>query len=292
MVVTRQAESWTMSSLLLWGTERLTERGFDEARLHVEMLVSHALDLSRTKIYTNPGRFITREEWGKFRQVFNRRLDHEPLQYLVGETHFMSLPLWIDERVMIPRPETELLVEKTLEVMKDLPTATPKILDIGTGSGNIPIALAHFFPGARITSIDISQDALDVAQRNIERHGIRSVSLHRADIFADILPGAAFDIVVSNPPYVSLEEFQDLQPEVRNFEPRCAITDDSDGLRIITRIIDVAAHHLVHGGFLLLETAHDQEKKVCALLGERGFSRVEVSKDYSGIPRIVKAHRS
>ena len=285
-------QQWTVLSLLEWSANHLLEQGFDEARLHVELLLAHVLNYSRLQLYTNFDRPLTPEELYRFKELFKRRLTHEPLQYILGETEFMGLPLFVDSNVLIPRPETELLVEKVLEVIKTTAKADVTVLDIGTGSGNICVAIAKFMPDANVTSMDVSAEAIRLAARNVERNDVARVSLLHQSVFEDFLAGMKFDVIVSNPPYISIEEFGTLQPEVRDFEPRLATTDETDGLKFIRRIANVAAQKLAPLGFLLMEIAHNQSTASQQIVEESGLTGIEVFADYAGHPRIILARKS
>ncbi|MER3523761.1 MAG: peptide chain release factor N(5)-glutamine methyltransferase [Ignavibacteria bacterium] len=282
---------WTVLSLLQWGAEYLTERGFDEARLHTELLLAHALRCSRLELYTNFDRPMTEEELAQFKVLFKRRLTHEPLQYILGETEFMGIRLAVDRRVLIPRPETEQLVEHVLSVIKGNGTPDLRLLEIGTGSGNIAIALAKFAPSLCITAVDVSEEALRLAKDNAEATAVRSIEFVHADIFDDILPGRMFDVIVSNPPYISLEEFHSLQPEVRDFEPRLATTDEADGLRFIRRIALFAAERLVPEGWLFMEISYNQAPLVQHIVEHAGLRYGGVVNDFAGHPRILSARK-
>lgn len=281
--------SWTVLSLLQWATEHLKQKGIDEARLTVELLLAHTLNLTRFALYTNFDRPMSPDELAAFKSLFKRRLTHEPLQYILGETEFMGLKLSIDRRALIPRPETEILVEEALKVARGMTGDKIRILDIGTGSGNIPVALAHFLPHAAITSVDVSAGALELAAGNIRRHNLTNVTLRHSDIFADSFTGQSFNMVVSNPPYVSVAEFQMLQPEVKNFEPGIATTDGADGLTFIRHIGALAKEMLLPGGMLLMEIAFNQAPLTEAILKSSGYNSVTFVQDYAGIQRIVKA---
>ncbi len=284
--------SWTVLSLLDWSARYLKERGYDEARLNVELLLSHVLSLKRIELYLNFDRPLTRDELARFKLFFQRRLRHEPLQYITGEAEFMGLKLFVDRSVLIPRPETELLVEKVLETIRASEQERIEVLDIGTGSGNISIALSHFAPNTHVTAIDVSADALRTAAVNVSRHGLSSVTLKEADIFSDFLPGERFDIIVSNPPYISEMEFQSLEPEIREFEPRVATCDSSDGYRFIRRICEIVDVKLCDGGTLFMEIAYDQSGATRSIVEASGLSDVELFNDYAGIPRVLRAtHR-
>jgi release factor glutamine methyltransferase len=274
-----------------WSSGYLARRGFDEARLHVELMLAQVLGLKRLDLYLQFDRPLTAEERGAFRVLFERRLKHEPLQYILGRTEFMGIPLAVDSSVLIPRPETELLVECALDVLKEQPSRPAEILEIGAGSGNIAVALASFVPGASIVSIDASANALRVAAANVARHRLENVTLVEADVFADFLPDRAFDMVISNPPYVSREEFESLQPEIREHEPVGAVTDGGNGLRVISRIAEIAPRLLRPGGTLLIEIGFGQSAEVGALFAAAGFEGIEIIPDFARVPRVVRGRK-
>ncbi len=288
----RPRNRWTVLSLIDWSTQHLSQQGFDEARLHVEILLAYTLNFSRLQLYTHFDKPLAPDELSRFKELFKRRLAHEPLQYIIGETEFMGLPLFVDSRVLIPRPETEQLVERVLDAIKSLNKEKVAVLDIGTGSGNIPIAVAKFAPKANITAMDVSADALAVAKENASRNGIGNINFVRADIFSDTLPPKTFDVIVSNPPYIALKEFLSLLPEVRDFEPRIATTDEGDGLKFIRRIAYVAVQQLNDGGFLLIEIAYNQSEQAAHILQQAGLRDVEVFQDFAGHPRILSARKA
>lgn len=280
-------ERATIRSLAAWGAAALTSAGFDEARLHAELLLGHALKLNRSDLEIHGDRLIDRDGMKRFHSLLSRRLRSEPLQYIVGETAFMGLEISVDPRVLIPRPETELLAEKTLEVISRSAYPAVRILDIGTGSGCVAIALAHRLPHSQVTGLDVSAEALQVAARNVERHGLRNVTLIEGDIFEHVLPDRTFEIIVANPPYIPAEDFPNLQPEVRDFEPRIATTDDQDGLRFARRIAAVASRRLTGGGALLMEIGYGQAESAAKIFRGEGLSDITVWDDYAKIPRVV-----
>ncbi len=283
--------TWTVLLLLDWATGYLAARGFEEARLNVELLLAHVLSRSRLDLYLQLDRPLTAPELAIFKTVFQRRLSHEPVQYITGETEFMGLSFYVDRNVLIPRPETEQLVERTLETVRDMELSTASILDIGTGSGNIAVALGHFLRRADIVAIDISAEALTTAERNVSRNHIGNVRLMQLDMFDEFPPNLKFDVIVSNPPYVSLKEFAALQAEVREYEPRIATTDGADGLRFINHIAKFGKGLLNPGGALLVEIGYGQSEGVLEIFFKEGYVGVEVLQDYAGIPRIARGWR-
>lgn len=292
MQATAQAtKTWTILALIEWGTEYLNERGFEDSRLNVELLLSHILHFERIALYTKFDRPLSAAELSEFKSAFQRRLKHEPLQYIIGETEFMGLPLYVSPSVFIPRPETEELVEHALEWIRARSSDRIDVLDIGTGSGNIPIALDRFSPVISITSIDISAEALEVAARNIERHKCSRILLERGDVFNNMFPGRLFDVIIANPPYISLADFVSLPPEIKGFEPAVATTDNADGLKFIARICELAASKLHEKGALFMEIAHDQGAAAKRIAAEANLDDISIFKDLSGNERILCAQQ-
>jgi release factor glutamine methyltransferase len=285
------AQQWTVLSLLQWGSDYLKAKGFDEPRLTVDLLLAHVLSLPRLNLYLQFDRPLTADERARFKALFKRRLAREPLQYIIGETDFMGLRVRVTPDVLVPRPETELLAECAIEELKRRGDAGQEVLEIGTGSGNLALAIARFVPSAHILSIDVSAAALAVAGENLRMHGIQTVDLDEMDVFSDRVLGRTFNLIVSNPPYVSLAEYAELQPEVRDFEPRLATTDEADGLRVIRRIVELAGLLLNPGGCLMMEVAYDQSRPVTGLLEMGGLKEIQWHDDHAGIPRVVCARR-
>ena len=285
------SESWTVLGLLERGSEVLLARGFEEAHLHAELLLTYALGISTHQLLAHPERAIRAGEADAFWRLLARRLTHEPLQYIVGETEFMGIPILVDRRVLIPRPETEILVEQAANWLGSRGRSSLRVLDVGTGSGCIAIALARSSPQSDIVGLDISSDALAVAGLNVARQQITSVRLVCGDIFADPLPGEMFDCIVANPPYVTAADYEQLQPEVRDFEPRIATTDGADGLRFARRIAGFAADRLGGGGSLFMEIGFGLRRQVSQIVRDAGLSDISVFPDLGGIDRVVSAKR-
>jgi release factor glutamine methyltransferase len=284
--------NWTVLPLLEWTERYLRERSFDESRLNAELLLAHALRLPRLGLYLQFDKPLAAPELAFFKELLLRRMTHEPVQYILGETEFMGLPFEVTPAVLIPRPETEELVEEAVRWLKSSGRAEGSILEIGTGSGNIAVALGKFLPGARVTSMEKSGDALDVARRNCVRHGMGNVEFLQVDVFSAELDGEfngrVFDAVVSNPPYVPRAEFDLLDPEVRDFEPRLATTDGADGFRFIRRIAGLTSGLLRPGGGMFLEIGYGQADAAETIAREAGLIGVGVQKDFAGIDRILR----
>jgi len=223
----------------------------------------------------------------EFRALIQRRLAGEPIQYITGETEFYGLPFRVTRDVLIPRPETEHLVEKVLELATHF--FAPRILDVGTGSGCIAVSLAHGIPHAHITAIDLSASALAIARENAKINGVE-VRFIKGDLLVPVA-GERFEIVVSNPPYVASADRDTLSVEVRDFEPALALFAGEDGLEVYRRLIPAAFNALVPGGFVVLEIGYGQEQEIRALLSANGFAETEFIPDLQGIPRVVCARR-
>lgn len=248
--------------------------------LEARILLSHALQLSRVQLITQSERTLTEQECAAVATLFNRRLQGEPVAYILGEREFFGLPLHASPDVLIPRPETELLVELALDRLPD----KARVLDMGTGSGAIAIAISHTRADAIVTALDASEAALAVARRNAERHHA-AVRLVHSDWYS-ALGGEQFDMIVSNPPYIEAGDPHLSQGDLR-FEPVDALTDHGDGLTAIRTIVAGTASHLVSGGWLLMEHGYNQAAKVRELLIRQGFHDVQSWQDLAGIERVT-----
>jgi release factor glutamine methyltransferase len=297
MITTTGKRTWTILEILGATADYLKEKGIDDARLNAELLLAHVLNCRRIDLYANFDKPVSESEREQYKSLLRRRTAREPLQYILGETEFMGLRFFVDRRVLIPRPETEVLVEKTIEVCRQFPEGTERIsiLDIGTGSGNIAVSLAKFVGNGHVTAIDVSAEALEVAQKNGELHKLSSrIEWKTVDVLSDAVFGIgdAFDIVVSNPPYGSQEDLKTLQPEIIEHEPKIAIFDGGDGLRFLKRISEVGNRLLRRGGCLLFEVGFDQSVEIKEIMARYGYEGIEVFKDLAGIDRVVKGSRS
>ena len=282
-------KKWRVIDLIQWTTQFFEKKRIPDARLNAERLLSRVLGLNRVQLYLQFENILTQDQLDSFRESVKRRINNEPLQYILGETEFMSLPFKLSPSVLIPRPDTEILVEQVLEnTPKNMETA---ILDIGTGSGNIAISLAHYLPKSRIVAVDISQEAIDVARENAELNRVNNrIRFIREDVFNSSFSmklGDHFDRIVSNPPYISETEFYTLPEEVRNFEPHIALRDGADGLTFHRRISQVAVKMLIPGGKIFLEVGQGQWKEVQGILEHDGFQNIYVTKDFAGIDRVL-----
>jgi release factor glutamine methyltransferase len=270
----------TLAEVLRRSTEFLERKGIDSPRLDAERLLSRALGLTRIELYTHFDRPLSEGELTAARSLVERRGTREPLAYVLGEWGFRHLVLKTDARALVPRPETEVLVERALELLDG--AVEPGVLDVGTGTGAIALALAQERPGTRVTALDVSFDALALARENMERVGL-VVELIQGDL-RDGLPGGPYDLIASNPPYVEPDELDGLQPEVREFEPRLALV--GDGLpELVARGARAA---LVPGGALLMEIHADHAERCLALLDGLGFVETRLTPDLTGRDRLVE----
>ena len=276
-----------VSSELKRLTASLKAAGHEEAVAEAETLLAHALSCRRLEVYLHGERKLTPAQAAGLAAQVQRLIAGEPLQYVLGVVEFCGRPFQCDPRALIPRPETELLVEKALEFSKIWKQPTPRICDLGTGTGCIAITLALERPHSRIFAVDISAAALALAHANAERHGVADrIEFREADLLA---PFAAhsLDLIISNPPYVSTAEWMELAPPIRDHEPRCALDGGPEGLDVIQKLISQAAEKLLPNGFLALEIGEDQGRRVADLLRINGFMNVAVHKDFAGWDRVV-----
>jgi len=262
--------------------------------MNAEVLLMFILGIDRAYLYAHPERELTPEEQARYEEALQERATGKPAQYITGHQEFWGLDLIVTPAVLIPRPETEHVVEMVQELAREFPFTT--VVDVGTGSGCIALALAKEFPQAQITATDISSEALEVARANAARQGLdRRVHFLQADLFRAIGEDAAscvstdVDLVVSNPPYVSEEERDKVQREVRKFEPRIAVFGGERGFDIYRRLIPEAERALRPGGWLVMEIGFTQEAEIRRLLA--GWAEVRVKSDLQGIPRVVAARK-
>jgi release factor glutamine methyltransferase len=262
---------------------KLGESEVPSPRVDAEQLVAHVLGISRSELYV-ADEALTEDQLDRLRSVQERRQQREPLAYVLGEWGFRRLTLEVDRRVLIPRPETEMLVERCLERMRHVPE--PRVLDLGVGSGAIALAIADEHPGARVLAVDRSADALAVAHANLARTLVDGrVELRRGDLLAGV--SGPFDLLVANPPYVSPEEYETLEPEIRLYEPREALV----GVGVGAEIAGAAPDVLAPGGWLLLECGDGQAGNLAAELQALGYQEVAKTPDLAGRERIVEARR-
>ncbi|MEW6328125.1 MAG: peptide chain release factor N(5)-glutamine methyltransferase [Thermodesulfobacteriota bacterium] len=286
----------TIGSILRRTQEILTAAGVPEPEADAQVLMAHVLGVDRLNLFLNMDRVLSPAEEKALAGLIRERTKRKPLQHILGEQEFWSLSFRVTPEVLIPRPETEILVEAVLNTVKKqgIPPDDLTILDLCTGSGILAIVLARELPGADIYAVDISKETLSVAQENARRHKVSdSITFLRGDLFAPLAgQGVSFDLIVSNPPYISGEMFPELLPEVRDYEPRLALDGGPDGLDVIRKIIIQSAAHLKLGGWLFLEIGDGQGARVLKEFERRkAFGNVSIIRDYCGINRVIRAQR-
>ncbi|MBE0598629.1 MAG: peptide chain release factor N(5)-glutamine methyltransferase [Desulfuromonadales bacterium] len=276
------AESWTVLKVLQWTEGYFREREIAEPRLDAQVLLADQLGLDRVGLYVNFERPLSPQELAEFRQRVGRRVRHEPVQYILGRSEFWSLTLRVTPAVLIPRADTEVLVE---EALARAPAAA-NLLDVGTGSGAIAIALAHELPAATVLAVDLSLEALAVAATNAQLNQVADrIVFQRGDLTE--LPAGPFDLIVSNPPYIPVGEIAALMPEVRDFEPHLALDGGADGLASVRHLARQAPSRLRPGGWLLVEIGVGQAEAAKELFLHAALAEVFARDDYAGIPRVV-----
>ncbi len=285
-------DAWTVGRLLAWTTEWLGTKGSESPRLEAEVLLAHVRGCQRIMLYTAFDEVVTDETRSRFRDLVRRRGAGEPVAYLVGSREFFSLDFVVTPAVLIPRPETEALVSRVLDLCRNASAA--RVVDVGTGSGAIAVTLAKHLPRATIVASDAAASALDVARRNAERHGVADrITFVQADLLGDAALAGPWDVIVSNPPYVREAEFAALHPDVRDHEPRGALVAGPRGVELIERLAAEARSRLAPGGWLIVEAgplvAHEVEGIFAATPDlEPGV----VIADMAGLPRLFQARRA
>lgn len=281
---------WTIKRLLDWTTDFFRDNKADHPRLEAEILLAEALGCERIQLYTRFDEEPDESTRGRFRDWVSRHAKGEPVAYLVGHREFFSLKFLVNSSVLIPRPETEHVVSEALDYLRKR-TQPSQVVDVGTGSGNIIVAIAKHAPAALLTATDISAAALDVARSNAELHKVQSrIQFIETDLLEGVSQPAMFDLIVSNPPYIGTSEKGTVQPSVANFEPHTALFSGPDGCETIERLIDVAAKRLVAGGRLIFELSPIIAARCHKIATDQGsFTDIKLVKDYSGHQRVLVA---
>ncbi len=286
-------DTWTIQKLLKWVTQYLTNKGIESPRLSAELLLSHVLGLKRIELYTQFSQSVTAEQLGVLRDLVKRAGQFEPVAYLTGKTEFYSLELNITRDCMIPRPETELLVQRAIEFLR-MRFGNQAVCDLCAGSGCIAVAIAKNFADACVFATDISDKALAVAAENVRKHQLAErITLLCGDLFDPLIQQLdvnQFDLIVCNPPYVSSAEYDNLDKNVKDYEPRLALHAGDDGLDIYRRLIERIDQFLKPDAALMLEIGYAQGPAVKKLLEEtNAFGEIKIEKDYHNNDRIVTA---
>ncbi|MEO7034395.1 MAG: peptide chain release factor N(5)-glutamine methyltransferase [Polyangiaceae bacterium] len=285
------SDPWSIKRVLAWATDDFKRRGNKTARLDAELLLGEALGFDRIKLIVQAERPLAEGELSRYRELIKRRRVGEPIAYILGRREFFALPMVVDRRVLIPRPDTEVLVESALSG-----TLTQhlygRMLDLCTGSGCVAIAFAKARPTWRVTAVDVSSDAASVARENVRRAGVvHNLAVLEGDLFAPLPEGACFELITANPPYIPSADIAGLDADVRDFEPRLALDGGADGLAVTRRIIAESPRYLSPGGLLAMEGGFDQAPRVAELLAAAGYTHITRAKDLAGIERVVTGRR-
>jgi release factor glutamine methyltransferase len=277
---------WTIETVLRWATDDFRSRGIESPRLDAELLLGKALSSTRIELIMDAKRTLEAPELGAFRELVKRRRAREPVAYILGAREFYGRTFRVDRRVLVPRPDTETLVDVGLDRSRAL-SMSMRALDLCTGSGCVAITLARERPTSLVFATDLSEDALAVAKENAMRLGAYNVAFRAGDLFDAVDAALRFDLVTANPPYIAEEELPSLEPEVREHEPRLALVASDGGLALVKRIVEKAAGHLVPGGVLAIEVGFGMAPAAVTLLAGAGFVDVDVRRDYGRVERVV-----
>lgn len=290
----RDGEVWTVLRLMRWSGEYLESKGIERGRLDAEHLLAHALGAKRLDLYLQYDRPLDREELDRFRPLLKRRSEREPLQYILGHAAFRHLDLRVDRRVLIPRPETEVLVDEVLAWAAAQGRGALSALDVGTGSGAIALSLLVEGPFPAVVATDTSAEALALAVENARTLGLEGrIELREGALFDALRPGETFDVIASNPPYVAETEVATLEPEVGVWEPAQALCAGPDGMTVIRALVGAAGEHLAPRGLLALEVGATQAGlAVAEIEAAGGYEDVRVRRDLAGRERVVLARRA
>ncbi|MCH7722301.1 MAG: peptide chain release factor N(5)-glutamine methyltransferase [Bacteroidetes bacterium] len=282
----------TILGVITKSTEYLDRKGIESPRANAEILLANILNCKRLELYLMYDKPLRDSELNSYREYLKRRSNYEPIQYITGSVEFYTLELKVTPAVLIPRPETEILVEVIIDSVKKEDELF--ILDFGSGCGNISIALAENLPNVHVTGIDISKDAIMIANENLEKYQLNGrVNFVNGDILKfNVNDFLNYDIIVSNPPYVSQNDYLNVQKEIKNFEPKIAVTDFSDGYKYFVKIITLASEILKSGGKLFFEMGEGQSKKINELLVKNNYKKIYVFKDYQKIDRVISGVKS
>jgi release factor glutamine methyltransferase len=284
---------WRIKDLLEWTTRYFLDKGISESRLEAEILLAHVLKKDRVYLYTNYEAPVNSDERKVYKEYIKRRVNSEPIAYITGHKEFMSLDFEVSPKVLIPRPDTELLVESAIKKARDMNSV--HIVDVGTGSGAIAVSLAYYINQAEIYATDISPSALEIARRNANRHNV-DINFRESNLLETFLvsnreeAGLSFDIIVANLPYIAETEKATLDPQVRDYEPHLALFAGEDGLDLYRQLIPQTRMLLREGAILLLEIDPHQTGFILPIL--QGFSDISILKDAAGRDRVVQARRS
>jgi release factor glutamine methyltransferase len=282
---------WTVRDIIQWGKEFFTNRAIDEARRTIEMMVCAVLNVKRIDLYTDHDRPLSKDELALLRSMVQRRIAREPLQYITGKADFYGSTYIVTPSVLIPRPETELISDRVARYCNARGDQELRCLDIGTGSGCVPISIIKHTRNTAWTAVDISSEALDVARQNAEALGASGrITVAQCDFLAEVPHGRPWDIVTMNPPYIGQQDMHELEPEVGNHEPHQALTDNADGLTFYRRAAEIFDQLVSPGGYMFLEIGYGQHLDVENILHSHGLVTTTIP-DLAGIPRLIVVER-
>ena len=272
--------------IIHWGENLLVSNGFKNVRQEIEWMLCDLLKIDRSDIYLKINSKISKKNFSKLKEWINQRLKNKPLQYITGKTEFYGHQISVSPDVLIPRPETERLVDIAIDTIKNL--SKPKILEVGTGSGCISIALGSAKKDANILSLDVSDCALEIAKINTKKNNISNIKFLKLD-FLESIPKGQYDLIISNPPYISKNEMKEIMLDVKEFEPKIALTDNNDGLEFYRRFSNKAKKMINEKGSLILEVGIGSHPiRVREIFHSSGFNKIDLISDYNGDPRVIK----
>lgn len=280
----KQEKEWRIIDIIKWGEEYFASKGIESPRLNIEILLSELLNSTRLGLYLHYEQPLLKTELEKLKELIKRRVKFEPLAYITGYAYFRELRLKVNRSTLIPRPETELIVDYAEEILNEIHYSS-RILDIGTGSGCIAIAIAQKFPNSEIIAIDDSDEALEIAIENAKFYKCQNITFRKMNILTDI-PDDKFDLIISNPPYLSLDEFLQTQPEIRNYERMESLTDGLDGYTFYRRFAQVFPDMLKRSGKFILEIGYNQSAAMYHIFNSEKYE-IEIFKDLNNIERYV-----
>jgi release factor glutamine methyltransferase len=282
-------QPWTVARLLDWTGKFLAEKGSESPRLDTEVLLAHTLKCKRIELYTRHDEEVSDEGRQRFKGLIRQRIEGCPVAYLVGRKEFYSLEFEVNRSVLIPRPDTETVVDECLQLAKEM--AEPSVIDVGTGSGCLAVAVTKYCKQVRVTAIDVSDEALEVAARNATKHGVAErIRFLKGDLFSPLSAGEQFDFVLSNPPYIPRKDIAGLAAGVRDYEPHTALDGGSNGLEVLDRLVTESPARLKPGGYLIVEIGSPQERPARERIqAQSGFELAKTVYDSAGHPRVLRA---
>ena len=285
----KNKEIWTVKDVLLWTSKYFKKNEILSSQLNAEMIIAKVLNCSRVELYLNYDKLLNPKEREEIRNLVKKRATHYPLQYLLGETEFYGYKFLVDEGVLIPRPETEILVDTVISYIKQSNKNNWNVLDIGTGTGIIPISISKYFSNTQnkilFVATDISKTALENAKKNIELHHIQNIQLIQSDTSKDL--SGKFDIIISNPPYISEKQFQNLQKEVKNYEPKSALFGGEKGLTYYKKILQNAENFLNKDAKIFFEIGANQKDDMEKIIHKFNYKIIDSIKDYNNLYRVL-----